>query len=126
MASLILRDKHVGRDVKFPWPVAEGPSPQIDPMVKETGAGRCVLWTNCLADDALVLALTYPGGARFARISPETNWALEERKEGATPPEIAAEMDEVWRDTLALFAARTKELRESGLIGAGLQGEEGR
>ena len=114
MAELRWRDNAAGRDTLFPWPIPdEGTVVANDPMVKQTAAGKAVLFTDFLPDSGLAVGLTHPGGARFARISPETGWALEERVEGTTPAEIVEEMDEVWRDTVALFAARNKELREA-------------
>ncbi len=65
-----------------------------------------------ICDETLALGLIHPGGAYFARISPETEYSLEERREGTMPPEIADELDSVWRDTVNLFAAKGKELRE--------------
>ncbi len=113
MAELRWRDNASGRETLFPWPIPdEGTLVANDPMVKETVAGKAVLFADFLPGGGLAIGLTYPGGARFARISPETNWSLEERVEGTTPPEITEEMDTVWRDTVALFAARNKELRE--------------
>ncbi len=123
MAELRWRDNALGRETLFPWSIPDGRVITVDPMVKETPAGKAVLFTDVLPDEGVAIALTYPGGARFARISPETGWALEERKEGTTPPAIAEEMDSAWRETLTLFAARNKELR-SATLSDSEQGED--
>lgn len=112
MPELRWRDNAEGRETLFPWPVPDCRLEAFDPMVKVTAAGKCVLFTDTFEDGTLAIGLTYPGGARFSRCSPHTNWALEERVEALPPESIASEMEEVWRDTLALFAARIKELRE--------------
>lgn len=112
MAELCWRDNIAGREAVFPWPVPETFAARPAPMSKETVAGRAALFTDVLVDQSVAICLMYPGGARFARISPETSWALEERREGTTPPEIADEMDSVWRETIDVFAARNRELRE--------------
>jgi hypothetical protein len=112
MPELRWRDNAEDRETLFPWSVPDCRLESFDPMVKVTAAGKCVLFIDTFEDCTLAICLTYPGGARFARVSPDTNWALEERVEASPPEPIAREMDEVWRETLGLFAARIKELRK--------------
>jgi len=115
VAELSWRDNSTGAETLFPWRIPDGVETEVsESLVKQLPAGKFVLFIDALSDGSLAMCLTGPHGARFARISPETNWALEERVDGHTPPEVAAEIDQTWRDSVALFAARNKELRESG------------
>lgn len=54
-----------------------------------------------LADGSSIFVLMYPGGERSARVSPHTDWALEERL-GGNPPieEHRAIVDDAWRGWL--------------------------
>jgi hypothetical protein len=113
VAELRWRDKAAGRETLFPWPVPDGPITTHDPLVKQTAAGKAVLFSDELADDTLALALTFPGGVRFARISPDTDWALEERWEGEMPDAIRADLEDVWQTTITLVAAENKARREA-------------
>lgn len=120
MAELRWRDDVTGEETVFPWPIPDGPLRTFDPMVKDTVAGKCVLFTDILPDEGIAICLTYLGGARFARISPEIDWSLEERRVGDTfPVVIFKELADVWRTTLEQFAARNKELREQAAKGVG-------
>jgi hypothetical protein len=54
-----------------------------------------------LDDGSIVMTLLYPGGKRYARVSPHTDWALEERPEGQPPAEKDREtINKVWREWL--------------------------
>lgn len=54
-----------------------------------------------LADGTSIFVLVYPGGERSARVSPHTDWALEERLDGNPPIEgHRAIVDEAWRGWL--------------------------
>ncbi len=107
------REKSTGRVIAWPWPVS-GTVHVQQSLTKNTSLGDAVLHSFTFDDAGYGGVLLHPQGARFMRISPETDWALEERKEGTTPPEIAEDIEEAWRFHVALFAARNKELREAG------------
>ena len=113
MATLTWRDHAARREVECPWPVPGDPVLSPDPMVHQTPLGRCALFTETFSDDSVVIALLFPGGHRLMRISPETDWAMEEHWEGAIPEQIAADVEDAWHTTVDLFAARNKDLRAS-------------
>jgi hypothetical protein len=110
--SLKWREKTTGREIEWPWPVS-GTVHVAQSLSKDTPVGEMVLHSFIFGDAGYGAVLLHPQGARFMRISPETDWALEERKEGTTPPEIAADIDFAWRHHVDTFAAGNKELRES-------------
>lgn len=112
MSELCWRDKATGREDIFPWPVPEGDLLLVsDPLVKETEAGRCVLYSDVLADETFAGALTFPGGVWFVRCSPDTGWSMEERGEGTVPPSIADELTSTWRTFLESVATGAKIVR---------------
>lgn len=61
-----------------------------------------------------MLSLSWGGdkrGARFARITRENDWAIEERPEGELPDDLKGPVDRAWRNALALLAAAAKQAR---------------
>ena len=111
MAGFGWRDNSTGREIRSPWPIPGDTAQSFAPMVKETPLGKAAIFADTFEDASVIVAMMHPGGARFMRISPETDWALEERKEGETPPEIAADLDYAWSSTIQQFAERNRELR---------------
>lgn len=126
MSGLTWRDNETGRETRCPWPVPGNPVLPAAPLVLMTPAGKAVIFTETFEDESAIIAMTFPGGAYFMRISPETDWALEEKREGAPPAEIAEKLDDSWRTLIDSFAARNKELREQREASPQHQGEEKR
>lgn len=88
--------------VDFPWTV-DAELIVTKAYTRDTPLGRAAALVAAFEDCTVLAAIAYPGGARFARISPETDWAIEERIDGETAPEIAEEMDEVWQGIVNWF-----------------------
>ncbi len=111
VAELRWRDNIAGKETAFPWSV-----PDIDqleptePLVKETSAGRCVLFTDVFDDGTLAIGLVHPSGANFARFSADPHVPHDEAFEGEIPAQIADEINAVWRETIDLFASHQKRL----------------
>ncbi len=117
MSELSWRDKITGRKIVYPWPV-EDQAFELENLSKQTEAGPLWLWAATFPDASLASTVIFPGGARFLRVSPTTNWALEERREGEPHPAIVGELDSAWSTIVSFLAENVKVLRESGSFAA--------
>jgi hypothetical protein len=91
----------------------------VDQAVYATDSGDPVmhLASLLLADGTSIFVLLYPGGERLARVSPHTDWGLEERLDGSPPSEEhQAAVDVAWRGWL-------EKLIRVGRFTAGLERE---
>lgn len=65
-------------------------------------------------DGVRMISLSWEGaGARFARITRESDWALEEHFRDDPPPHLVGAVDRAWRDALALLSAAAQQARRS-------------
>lgn len=101
--------------VEFPWTI-DGDE---DLLVSKTylfatELGEASILFALFSDGTNLVALIAPNGAaRFARVAPQTNWALEERRTDAEmPPEILAAVDKEWRYIIDLMAEEIRRERE--------------
>ena len=113
MSTLTWRDNSAGREITFPWRFDGEVQEPEPPLTKDTPLGRAAIFAAIFEDASVGVGLMFPGGHRFLRISPETDWAMEERWEGAVPDQIAKDIEYAWQSTVDLFAARNKQLREA-------------
>jgi hypothetical protein len=75
-----------------------------------------------LKDGTNVIALTWPGGQRLARSSPDTDWAIEERFTGRPPGAGEGVLFALWKDcvdSLVHAGQRTREDMAAGRIKTG-------
>jgi hypothetical protein len=72
------------RQIAFPDEWAGTPIDQR--MYNAKGRDDVIVFSVLLKSGANMHALVFPDGHRFARVAPETNWALEERYHGDPHP----------------------------------------
>lgn len=80
---------------------------------KRTALGVVAL----LRDGTNVVALTWPGGQRLARVSPDTGWALEERFTGRPPGPGEGKLFECWADCVAALVYAGQRTRADEAAG---------
>jgi|GEM_PF-3726551 len=98
--------------IDFPWPVEAGFEGMGQWFKFPTDLGDAHGGHAPLQDGTLIAFLADPlGNACFARLRPETNWAIEERRKGKWPPAIKEPMDQAWRTLLDAFAAANRKMR---------------
>ncbi|HVQ60353.1 MAG TPA: hypothetical protein VMS60_15745 [Solirubrobacterales bacterium] len=113
---------HFSAELTFPpeWtrsPVFEKPPREsaVEELRDEDGKCRGAIFGLRFDGCRLFLVSWGPqGGARFARITRDTDWALEERFEGDPSDELKETVDRAWRDGLALLAAAAQAARRAG------------
>jgi len=93
-----------------PWRVPGAPTEE-QLYTKETDLGPAVLWFGIFGDGTVIVMCGFSGGARYMRISPETELSMEEHYEGELPVEIASVIEDVWKDSLDQLAEQSKTVR---------------
>lgn len=68
-----------------------------------------VIAGGVLSDGTNVLGMSFPRGQRLMRISPDTDWAIEERFDGETP---SAVLLEVWPKVVESMRLGMQDARE--------------
>lgn len=110
--------------IEFPWPQPEGVT-ESKSYSFNTPLGKASLVTALLGDGTNIGALVDPeGNAKFFRLSPETNWALEEEGSGTWPFAISEAMEKVWSLMIDAAAEANRETRAE-LATAADKGEAG-
>ena len=80
----------------------------LSEVVYSDGRGGLVI-EGTKADGTCLLALSYPGGSRWARFRAETDWALEESYVGSHPAEaIAGSVASIWAKLVEVFLEARK------------------
>jgi hypothetical protein len=81
-----------------------------------TATGSTIaLMGGVLEDGTCLYGLAFPGGQRVMRISPETEWAIEERFEGKPRLKDRKPVNNVWRSYVdSLIEAKRMAERELG------------
>jgi hypothetical protein len=101
--------------IDFPWEVA-GPPVKRDSYSFPTPQGKAYITVAYFEDETNICILATPSGAgRFMRISPDTNFAMEERRSGEIPVAILPAVDEAWKKCIDHFAQANREIREMEL-----------
>jgi hypothetical protein len=97
--------------IQFPWAQPKG-FIETKTYSFDTALGKASLVTALLGDGTNMGALVDPEGhAKFFRLSPETDWAIEERGQGTWPVVIAEDMERVWALTIDAVAESNRETR---------------
>jgi hypothetical protein len=98
--------------VDFPWEVEGGfQQGKMQSLKLTTDLGNAYGGHAVLTDGTLIAFLVDPfGNARFARLRPETDWAIEESRRGKWPPRIRSKLDQTWRDLMDAFAEANREI----------------
>ena len=110
-------------ELSFPpeWTPAGGPTDQppresaVTELWDDEGKCRGALF-GLRFNGLRMLSLSWGGserGARFARITRENDWALEERFEGVLPDDLKGPVENTWRDALALLATAAQQARRA-------------
>lgn len=60
------------------------------------GGGQGLMFSAMLIDGTVLFAVVWTGGQRAVRISPETDWAVEERFTGDVPSGAAEVIGSLW------------------------------
>lgn len=108
-------------ELSFPpeWTPAGGPfdkpprESEVTELWDDEGKCRGALF-GLRFNGVRVLSLSWGGevrGARFARITRENGWSIEERFEGDLPDDLKGPVEQAWRDALTLLAAAAKQAR---------------
>lgn len=106
--------------IEFPWPQPEGVE-DTKTYTFDTALGKACLLTALLGDGTNIGALVDPeGNAKFFRLSPETDWAVQEEGSGSWPFAINQTMEKIWSLTISAVVESNRETREE------LEGEAGR
>lgn len=99
-------------DVKLPpeWELTE---PQDFALmgVEDTDDGPAVFAGWLLEDGTNLMAVSWPGGQKLCRTSPDTGWALEERFAGEQPTDPEDIRQKWWRDGMDAMAHAGREAR---------------
>lgn len=106
---------HTVVELPMEWQTAPIVSAESFKMYRFEDDGELMhLGGGILGDGTNFFVLTYPGGARLARQSPLTDWALEERYQGAMPrPQHREAVIEIWRQVTAELADSGREMRDA-------------
>lgn len=100
-------------EIEFPWEVEAGFQGPQQTITITTDLGKAYACHAPLEDGTLIAFMVDPlGNARFMRMRPETDWAIEESRKGKFPPAIRAKLDEVWKVLMDEFARANRECRE--------------
>lgn len=99
--------------IDFPWEVEAGFQGPQQTLTITTDLGKAYACHAPLEDGTLIAFLVDPlGNARFMRMRPETDWAIEESRKGKFPAAIRPKLDEVWKVLMDLFAQANREVRD--------------
>lgn len=86
--------------IKFPeeWFTAPWDKCELLQVLTITRTGKQMFYAGgTLGDGSCLYGLTFPGGERVLRISPHTEWSVEERFKGRPPRADRATVDRIWR-----------------------------
>jgi hypothetical protein len=73
---------------------------------------KALMESAMLRDGTNLFAITWPGGQRLVRISPHTNWAIEERFAGEVPAGCGELIGRLWRITVESAVSACKAAEE--------------
>jgi hypothetical protein len=97
------------RQIAFPDEWAGTPIDQR--MYNAKGRDDVIVFSVLLKSGANMHALVFPDGHRFARVAPETNWALEERYHGDPHPGDCSVVNKTWRVVITGMVAAGRKTR---------------
>jgi hypothetical protein len=112
----------VAERVEVAFPPAWTPHGSFEKPPKESAVtelwdddGKCRGALFALRFDGVrMLSLSWEGGgARFARITRENDWALEESFKAEPPSDLTAAVDRAWNNALALLIAAAQQARRA-------------
>ena len=103
------------------WETA--PFASIDPVAHgQLEDGQALLASVLLADGTNIMAVTWPGGQRVARMGMPTDWAVQEHYTGELPPGAgAAVVERMWRAAVAaMVQGKADTIAEMPAVAAAL------
>jgi len=111
--------------IDFPWEVADAPI-EHDSYSFPTALGKAYITLAYFEDGTNICILATPTGAgRFMRISPDTDYALEERRSGEVPVSILNAVDEAWKHCVEVYAKVNRDARELFAAPSDTEGGQG-